>query len=792
MHKIRIDQNKNAIARLINKVDAGNTSAIQQLITNSTNPSLLKSELDSIEPYLSPQNQLAVINKNMPGVIKKQILEAISLFNKPGRLIDDISVCLIQFISDNSGDPTPIFTDIIQFLARTQPSDLPTPYLDRLLARAVDIQIKSPKAPFCYHLLFNIVDSAQKQKLIDRLSTLPEPNMNWVGKNPVEAFQRIKTFIEEHNPSLVPLFCRENADCLIELPELISDPRFFERDGLLNKMMKIEGPFSFPLFFLVTHLLNSRHYPQTLSCRYLGKFLLSINAFPDSIVRPYIGLADRMNPDDPASWPSIILKEFVRRLYLVLKHINLETLLPNVGMESLLFIASLHEFSAGFPEILREIRARIDTGLFRCHPSRVRAFYDRGLEFPSSPPELKKMRDLSLENARYLVNACVALNPNLIGDWLVELGNHLLAAQRDWSRATGDSMELYNLMSHILPVLTPEAVYTNPRLIALLKACHDFVPEHLKLTFSVLYQIPYFDFVEDRIIQKKLIDIIQNNAEGSAPNIVRSAALVRLASMQELGPEVFSGCPDRVILGALAVHYHKDAITEVNSRLVRNLSEIIKRALAIGIESQSQLNNFYRVIFDLYPEQPGLGERLAGCPTALFAIVHSTDVEIFRPLQRVVIETALYRMASNGSDLCIDYYDSISAYCTRLMKHSVEASTGIDSLYQTLMPACPSAVVDALRASDRFQFSVFGHRVLQPKVADMKKILLDHLTDIDWDSLDGHQVVANLILYITMLSGRSHNKPGKGANIRAAMRALIAEFPAGTFPDRFFEYASIT
>ena len=75
VHKIRIDQNKNAIARLINKVDAGNTSAIQQLITNSTNPSLLKSELDSIEPYLSPQNQLAVINKNMPGVIKKQILE---------------------------------------------------------------------------------------------------------------------------------------------------------------------------------------------------------------------------------------------------------------------------------------------------------------------------------------------------------------------------------------------------------------------------------------------------------------------------------------------------------------------------------------------------------------------------------------------------------------------------------------------------------------------------------------------------------------------------------------------
>lgn len=73
--QLRIDLNKNTIAGLINKVDAGNTSAIQQLITNSTNPSLLKSQLDSIEPYLSPQNQLAVINKNMPGVIKKQILE---------------------------------------------------------------------------------------------------------------------------------------------------------------------------------------------------------------------------------------------------------------------------------------------------------------------------------------------------------------------------------------------------------------------------------------------------------------------------------------------------------------------------------------------------------------------------------------------------------------------------------------------------------------------------------------------------------------------------------------------
>lgn len=72
---VKIEQEKSQITFLQNKVDGGNSLEIQQLIANSIDANNLKSQLDSIEPYLSQQNQLAVINKNMPGVIKKQILE---------------------------------------------------------------------------------------------------------------------------------------------------------------------------------------------------------------------------------------------------------------------------------------------------------------------------------------------------------------------------------------------------------------------------------------------------------------------------------------------------------------------------------------------------------------------------------------------------------------------------------------------------------------------------------------------------------------------------------------------
>jgi hypothetical protein len=72
---VKIEEDKSQITFLQNKVDGGNSLEIQQLIANSIDANNLKSQLDSIEPYLSQQNQLAVINKNMPGVIKKQILE---------------------------------------------------------------------------------------------------------------------------------------------------------------------------------------------------------------------------------------------------------------------------------------------------------------------------------------------------------------------------------------------------------------------------------------------------------------------------------------------------------------------------------------------------------------------------------------------------------------------------------------------------------------------------------------------------------------------------------------------
>ncbi|MEY5132201.1 MAG: Secretion system C-terminal sorting domain [Bacteroidota bacterium] len=72
---VKIEEDKSQITFLQNKVDGGNSLEIQQLIANSIDANNLKSQLDSIEPYLSQQNQLAVINKNMPSVIKKQILE---------------------------------------------------------------------------------------------------------------------------------------------------------------------------------------------------------------------------------------------------------------------------------------------------------------------------------------------------------------------------------------------------------------------------------------------------------------------------------------------------------------------------------------------------------------------------------------------------------------------------------------------------------------------------------------------------------------------------------------------
>jgi hypothetical protein len=82
VYKNRIDHNKNVITDLKNKIDGGNSSYVLNLIENSNNPALLKSQLAGIAPYLSEQSQMAILNKNIPNAIKKQILEG----NAPFRL----------------------------------------------------------------------------------------------------------------------------------------------------------------------------------------------------------------------------------------------------------------------------------------------------------------------------------------------------------------------------------------------------------------------------------------------------------------------------------------------------------------------------------------------------------------------------------------------------------------------------------------------------------------------------------------------------------------------------------